>query len=371
MRKRRRLLLIGVLLYLLILFLVPSVISAQGVAVSIDAPAEVDADTNFIARVNITDVTNFNACNYNITYDPSVFKLTDVTDGLIGDTAIPAEHGNELSSGTTNTTIVAEHVPGISGVSGSGYLAELHFHVIGEYNITSDIVIFNGILGDNTAAPIQATWTGASVNVIGLPPPTPSPIGTTPTPGGTTELQINMWDQGNLSGNWAVNKQGVLQQNASASSLDGGVTIHIPQNATLLGSANNPLTNISITPIAPPADPPADYHILKTFDFKPDGATFNPGITITISFNPSDVPAGKTVVIAFYNVATGSWEFTPGTINADNTASFTVTHFSAYSFMYNGAAKTNVAMWAGIGIGILLVLLIAILLMRRRKTAKA
>ena len=179
MRRRRRLLLIGILLYLLMLFLVPSIISAQGVAVSIDAPAEVDAGTNFIARVNMVDVTNFNAGNYNITYDPSVIDVTDVTNGLIGTTSIPVVMWNKVASGTVS---VVENVPELSGVNGSGYLAELHFHVIGRYNITSDIVISNGILGDNTATEIQATWTGASVNVIGLPPLTPSPIGTTPTP---------------------------------------------------------------------------------------------------------------------------------------------------------------------------------------------
>ena len=182
-----------------------------------------------------------------------------------------------------------------------------------------------------------------------------------------------MWDQGNISGG-TVNNQGVLQQSASAASLDGVVNIYIPADATLVDSAGNPLTNISITPIAPPADPPADYQILKTFEFTPSGAQFNPGITITISFDPATVPAGKTVVIAFYNAATAKWEFIPGTINSDNTATFTVTHFSEYSLMYNGAAKssTNVAMWVGIAVvGILLALLIAILLMRRRKTAKA
>jgi len=179
----KRLLSTGVLLCLLMLLLVPSIISAQGVTVSIDSPAEVDAGTAFIVRVNITDVTNFNVCNYNISYDPSVFKFTDVTDGLIGSTAIPVDNWNELFSGTTNTTIVVEHLPGISGVNGSGYLAELHFDVIGLYSITSEIVISNGTLGDNNATKIQATWANDSVNVIGLPMPTATLLPTaTPTP---------------------------------------------------------------------------------------------------------------------------------------------------------------------------------------------
>ena len=112
--------------------------------------------------VNITAVTNFNACNYNITYDPSVFNLTDVTNGLIGTTTIPVVIWRQIAPGTV---IVVENVPELSGVNGSGSLAELHFDIIGEHSTTSEIVISNGILGDNNATRRQATWTGASVNV--------------------------------------------------------------------------------------------------------------------------------------------------------------------------------------------------------------
>ena len=196
-RKLLSLLVVSTLLCLAVTLSLTSTSNAQGVTVSIDAPAEVDAGTNFTARVNITDVTNFNACNYNITYDPSVFNLTDVTAGLIGGTTIPVVIWNEPVPGTGS---VVENVPGLSGVNGSGYLAELHFDIIGEYNITSEIVISDGILGDNTATQIQATWTGDSVDVIGLPPltPTPSPTLTptpspTPTAASTNGLNIETW----------------------------------------------------------------------------------------------------------------------------------------------------------------------------------
>jgi hypothetical protein len=190
---------LGLLILLLMSFLVPSTISAQDVTVSIDAPAEVDAGTSFIVRVNITDVVDFDACDYNITYDPAVFNMTDATAGLIGGSTIPVELWNEFVSGTVS---VVENVPGISGVSGSGYLAELHFDSISEYSSTSEIVITDGTLGDNTATQIQAIWTGASVDVIGLPVPTPtlSPTPTasltpteTPVPSDGSDIEIWVW----------------------------------------------------------------------------------------------------------------------------------------------------------------------------------
>ena len=86
MNKWRRLLIVGVILSLAIVLVPPSIASAQEISVSIDAPAEVGEGTDFIARVNITDVTNFDAANYDITYDPLILEVTDVTDGVIDGT---------------------------------------------------------------------------------------------------------------------------------------------------------------------------------------------------------------------------------------------------------------------------------------------
>ena len=176
-----------------------------------------------------------------------------------------------------------------------------------------------------------------------------------------------------MAGNWLVDKQGYLQKDVSATSLDETMTINIPKDTKILDSADNPLANISVTPIAPPAAAPDGYQILKTFDFTPNGATFDSGITIAIAFNPSEVPVAKTVVIAFYNVATGKWEFIPSTINADNAATFTVTHFSAYSLMYNSTEKssaTSIWIWVGLAamslVALAMLTWLAVLLRRRR-----
>ena len=64
------------------------------------------------------------------------------------------------------TYSVVQSAPSIEGVSGSGYLAELHFHVIGSVGGTSDIDLTAGKLSDTEAAYIPATWTGDSVEVV-------------------------------------------------------------------------------------------------------------------------------------------------------------------------------------------------------------
>jgi V8-like Glu-specific endopeptidase len=139
----------------------------QAVAVRVSAPDEVMVDADFVVKVDIAQVTDLDACQYDITFDPRVLRLDDVTAGEVDSTGIPVDVFNELSSGTWR---IVQNVPGLDGVSGSGYLAELHFHVIGQAGDTSDINLSNGVLSDNQAQQIPATWTGLSVTITDCTP---------------------------------------------------------------------------------------------------------------------------------------------------------------------------------------------------------
>ena len=139
-----------------------NITSATEVTVSIDAPDEARPDSDFTADVNISGVVDFDSCNYDVSFDASVLRLDDVTSGLIGSTIIPVDLYTEISSGTYR---IIQNVPGLTGVSGSGYLAVLHFHVIGSGGDSSTISLSNGMLANNLAEEIAATWTGASVRI--------------------------------------------------------------------------------------------------------------------------------------------------------------------------------------------------------------
>jgi len=140
----------------------------SGLIVSIDAPDEAVApDSDFTANVNITEVVDFDACNYDVSFDASVLQLDNVTSGLIGSTTIPVDMYNEISPGTYR---VVQNVSGLTGVSGSGYLAVLHFHVIGAEGDSSTISLANGMLSDNLAEEIPATWVGDSVDITSVVP---------------------------------------------------------------------------------------------------------------------------------------------------------------------------------------------------------
>jgi len=140
---------------------------AAPVTVSIDAPDDASPDSDFTASINISEVTDFDSCNYDITFDALVLRLDDVASGLIGSTTVPVDMYNELSSGTYR---VIQNVPGVAGVTGSGYLAVLHFHVIGAEGDSSAISLYNGVLSDNQAGEITATWAGDSVDITSVVP---------------------------------------------------------------------------------------------------------------------------------------------------------------------------------------------------------
>ena len=150
--------------------LLPQVVpafAADNIQVSISAADEVAPDTDFTATVDMSQVENFDACNYDVSFDSIVLRLDNVTSGDIGGTVIPVDMWSEISPGTVR---IIQNVSGLSGVSGSGYLAVLHFHVIGSIGDSSNIELSNGVLSSNLAEEILATWIGDSVDVVSVEP---------------------------------------------------------------------------------------------------------------------------------------------------------------------------------------------------------
>jgi len=143
------------------------VVAQEATVVTIEAPAEATADSDFTANVSVNELTDFDACQYDVTFDPLVLRLDDVTSGLIDSTTVPVDLYNELSAGTFR---VIQNVPGLSGVTGSGYLAVLHFHVIGSEGESSAIDLSNGVLSNILAEEIEATWVGDSIDITSALP---------------------------------------------------------------------------------------------------------------------------------------------------------------------------------------------------------
>ena len=167
--RRKIIGILGITALLAALIVPASVVLAQDVDVSVNAPAEVDAGDDFTATVDIANVENFNAGQYDVVFDDTVLRLDDVTAGEIDGTAIPVGAWNLIEAGRAR---VVQAAGGVVGVTGDGTLAELEFHVIGDPGDESDIDLENGLLGDNVGVEIEvANWLGDTVTVAGEAPP--------------------------------------------------------------------------------------------------------------------------------------------------------------------------------------------------------
>jgi len=136
--------------------------AAVAVTVSVNAPAQVVEGDTFTVTVDITNVTTFDAGQFDVSFNESVVQLDDVTAGLVGTTQIPVDLWNKTSTGTCRIIV---NVPGVPGVNGSGYLAVLHFHAASSAVGSSTMSLSNGFLNNNLGSEITATWAGDSVDV--------------------------------------------------------------------------------------------------------------------------------------------------------------------------------------------------------------
>jgi hypothetical protein len=148
------------------------------------------------------------------------------------------------------------------------------------------------------------------------------------------------------------------------------ITIHIPKYTKMKGPEGNRLTKLNANIVDAPPSPPKGYQILAAFAFDPSGATFDPGITINIKFDPNDVAPGQKAVIAYYNEATGEWQFLEGTVTADGQAAFVIEHCSIYGVLASvvsapqptpTAAPAVTPSGGGLGTGALIGIVIGIL----------
>jgi uncharacterized DUF497 family protein len=145
---------------------------AVGVPVTVTAPevALVTSGT-FNVTIDIEDVLNMNAGQFDLVFDSSVVNVTDVEDGLVNDKTMRIDEWKFIDSDTIR---VISKRPGTHTVSGSGNLAVINFAITGSQGNASILDISDGKLaaipsdGTTDAEEIPAIWTDAEV-AVGVP----------------------------------------------------------------------------------------------------------------------------------------------------------------------------------------------------------
>jgi hypothetical protein len=135
-----------------------------------------------------------------------------------------------------------------------------------------------------------------------------------------------------------TNSEGLFNIAGAVESEDGNVIIAIAKGVMAQTKDNTALKSLKIVAIDSPGTASAGSQFIGLiYELTPDGATFTPGITLTVFFDPAAVPAGidlNSLKIAVYNPATSAWELLPSILNkTDSSISVTIEHFSIYSIV--------------------------------------
>lgn len=132
-------------------------------------------------------------------------------------------------------------------------------------------------------------------------------------PGANGEEQLTYQLEIDLLGtksNALIDSQGKLKTPVDLSSADDRITLSLNEGTVSLNREGEPLQAIEVTIDSNPPPPPEDANkVGPVYDLAPQGATFNPPIKLTLTYEPKELPEGlmeEDVYIACYE--DGKWE---------------------------------------------------------------
>jgi len=147
-------------------------------------------------------------------------------------------------------------------------------------------------------------WVALSICLLLMVGCTASPITPPAANGGelsTYQLQIDLLGAKHEA---SADIEGRLKKSAQVTSADGTISLSIDRDAILLDKDGKPLQFIHVAiDLTLPLPPEGTYIVGAVYDLTPQGATFNPPLKLTISYDPEELPQGMRegdVYIACY-----------------------------------------------------------------------
>jgi len=257
-------------------------------------------------------------------------KLPHAFYGSVTVNGAPAPDGTQVSATVNIGSIIATQNPvtttgGNYGI-GSPYLLVQGYDIPDDATITFHVTTALGTVTGGTAAFIQGGGPTQLDIVIAIvaPPPPPPPTIEASFFGDTTTVTID--------------SSGIVQETAEFTSPTGELTITIPEGTMALDEEGEPLTGLTAETMDDPPPPPEDGTVIGlAYDFGPDGATFDPPLSLTFTYDPDSLPEGvseEDLVIAFYDEDAAEWVNLVCVVNTDtNTITASVSHFGCFSLM--------------------------------------
>lgn len=135
-----------------------------------------------------------------------------------------------------------------------------------------------------------------------------------------------------------INTSGILTSDVVAKSADKLCQLTLDKGTKALDKFGNPLAEIIVDDMDNPPAPPSDASVIGlVYNFWPDGATFNPPITLTFTYDPARIPKGVAegkLVVAVWDKATGKWIKLVSTVDpVTHTITAQISHFTPFTVM--------------------------------------
>jgi len=134
-----------------------------------------------------------------------------------------------------------------------------------------------------------------------------------------------------------IDYTGVVTRDTTTETSDEICQLAIKAGTKALTRLGDPLVCILMVHVKTPPAPPANANIISpVYSLRPNRATFDPPITITFKYDPSDIPEGaneEDLAIAFWDTNTDEWIILEGiTVDVEgNTISALVSHFATFT----------------------------------------
>ena len=153
--------------------------------------------------------------------------------------------------------------------------------------------------------------------------------------GATSEVNIVVISGLNSSSRLDMDPNGKVRKDVELKSDDGKVTLEIRQNTELRDATHKILSSLTAARVESPPGKSLQKEIALAYEFGPQGASFNPPITLTLTYDPADFTGNVTeqsLVIAWWDGS--NWIDLDSALNTDNHAiSAEVSHFSLYALI--------------------------------------
>jgi hypothetical protein len=151
-----------------------------------------------------------------------------------------------------------------------------------------------------------------------------------------------------------TNSEGVFNLAATIKSEDGKAWLTIAKGTLAKTASGVALKQIGLLKVTNPPAAPTDWQTIgAVYDVLPEGATFDPSITLSFSYDPSSLPLGLTessLTLMYWNPSSNEWTLVDSSSldAAADTISAPLIHLSRYAIL----VRTKTAVFSVTDLGI-------------------